>query len=70
MRYGGFMRMGQRYYPLPWRVLTYHTDTGGYVIGMSARDFADAPNFGREDEPEFDRNYGRKVHHWWGVDYR
>lgn len=69
MSYGGFMRMGQRYYPLPWRVLTYHTDTGGYVIGMSARDFADAPNFGRDDEPEFDRNYGRKVHHWWGVDY-
>jgi sporulation protein YlmC with PRC-barrel domain len=69
MRYGGFLGMGQRYYPLPWRVLTYHTDTGGYVIGLSARDFADAPSFGREDEPQFDRNYGRKVHSWWGLDY-
>lgn len=69
MRYGGFLGMGQRYYPLPWRVLTYHRDTGGYVIGMSARDFEDAPSFDRDEEPEFDRNYGRRVHNWYGLDY-
>ena len=69
MRYGGFLGMGQRYYPLPWRVLTYHRDAGGYVIDMSARDFEDAPSFDRESEPEFDRNYGRKVHSWYGLDY-
>ncbi len=69
MSYGGFLGMGQRYYPLPWRVLAYHTDTGGYVIDMSERDFRDAPSFDRNDEPEFDRHYGRKVHSWYGLDY-
>jgi hypothetical protein len=69
MRYGGFLGMGQRYYPLPWRVLTYHRDAGGYVIDMSARDFEDAPSFDRDSEPEFDRDYGRKVHSWYGLDY-
>lgn len=69
MRYGGFLGMGQRYYPLPWRVLTYHRDAGGYVIDMSARDFEEAPSFDRDSEPEFDRNYGRKVHSWYGLDY-
>ena len=69
MRYGGFLGMGQRYYPLPWRVLTYHTDTGGYVIDMRARDFEDAPSFDRDSEPAFDRDYGRRVHNWYGLDY-
>lgn len=69
MAYGGFLGMGQRYYPLPWRVLTYQTDAGGYVIDMRARDFEDAPSFGRDDEPEFDREYGRRVHSWYGLNY-
>lgn len=69
LRYGGFLGMGQRYYPLPWRVLTYHRDAGGYVIDMLARDFEDAPSFDRDSEPEFDRDYGRRVHSWYGLDY-
>ena len=69
LRYGGFLGMGQRYYPLPWRVLTYHRDAGGYVIDMLARDFEDAPSFDRDSEPEFDREYGRRVHSWYGLDY-
>ncbi|HEX8366795.1 MAG TPA: PRC-barrel domain-containing protein [Allosphingosinicella sp.] len=69
LRYGGFLGMGQRYYPLPWRVLTYHRDAGGYVIDMLARDFEDAPSFDRDSEPEFDTAYGRKVHSWYGLDY-
>ena len=69
MRYGGFLGMGQRYYPLPWRVLTYHRDAGGYVIDMLARDFEDAPSFDRDTEPAFDHSYGRRVHSWYGLDY-
>jgi sporulation protein YlmC with PRC-barrel domain len=69
MRYGGLLGIGQRYYPLPWRVLTYHRDTGGYVIDMRARDFEDAPSFDRDTEPRFDREYGRRVHSWYGLDY-
>jgi len=69
LRYGGFLGMGQRYYPLPWRVLTYHRDAGGYVIDMPARDFEDAPSFDRDSEPAFDREYGRRVHSWYGLDY-
>lgn len=68
LRYGGFLGMGQRYYPLPWRVLTYHRDTGGYVIDMLARDFEDAPSFDRETEPEFDSEYKRRVYGWYGLE--
>ena len=69
MSYGGFLGLGQRYYPLPWRMLTYDTREGGYRIDMSERDLERAPSFGRDDEPRFSRDYGRRVNDWYGLDY-
>ena len=69
MRYGGFLGMGQRYYPLPWRILTYDTREGGYRIDLTDRDMQRAPSFDRNEEPRFSRDYGRRVHNWYGLDY-
>jgi len=69
MSYGGFLGLGQRYFPLPWRVLTYDTREGGYHVAMTERDLERAPSFGRDDEPQFSRDYGRRVNDWYGVDY-
>jgi PRC-barrel domain protein len=69
MRYGGFLGIGQRYYPLPWRILSYDTREGGYHIEMGERDLQRAPSFGREDEPKFSRDYGRRVNSWYGLDH-
>ena len=69
MAYGGFLGMGQRYYPLPWRILEYDTRAGGYHIDMKDRDLERAPSFTREDEPRFSRDYSRRVHNWYGLDY-
>ena len=30
MSFGGFLGMGNNYYPLPWSVLTYNPDLDGY----------------------------------------
>lgn len=70
MRYGGTLGMGQRYYPLPWQILTYDTRHGGYRIGMTARDLRDAPSFDRDTEPSFDESYGDRVHSWYGLGRR
>ena len=32
-------------------------------------DLERAPSFGRDDEPRFSREYGRRVHSWYGLDY-
>ena len=69
MTYGGFLGMGVRYYPLPWRILNYDTRDGGYRIHLRARDFERAPSFGRDDEPRFSREYGRRVNDWYGLEY-
>jgi sporulation protein YlmC with PRC-barrel domain len=69
MTYGGFLGMGTRYYPLPWRVLSYDTRAGGYRIHLCERDLRDAPSFDRNSEPRFDRDYGERVHGWYGLNY-
>lgn len=69
MSYGGFLGLGQRYYPLPWRILSYDTREGGYKVDMSDRDLERAPSFDRNSEPNFDTAYGRHVYAWYGLDY-
>lgn len=69
MSYGGFMGLGTRYYPVPWRMLTYDTRMGGYVVDMTERDLERAPSFDRNSEPTFDRQYGERVHGWYGLSY-
>ena len=69
MVYGGFMGLGERYYPLPWRVLSYDTRAGGYRIGMTRSDLKSAPSFDRDTEPRFDRSYGNRVHDYYGLNY-
>ena len=34
MRFGGFLGMGQTYYPLPWQMLDYDADLGGFRVEM------------------------------------
>ena len=67
MAYGGFLGMGQRYYPIPWQILTYDTREGGYHIAMTERDLRDAPSFDRDTEPKFDNQYGDRVNDYYGV---
>jgi hypothetical protein len=69
MSFGGFLGLGQRYYPLPWRMLDYDEREGGYVVEMSERDLEEAPSFGRHDEPRFNNRYSRHVHSWYGLQY-
>ena len=69
MTYGGFLGMGTRYYPLPWRTLSYDTRAGGYRIELTERDLQSAPSFDRDSEPRFDRAYGERVHDYYGLNY-
>ena len=56
-------------YPLPWNVLTYDTDQGGYVINLDKSVLEKAPRFNKENEPAFDRTYGREIYGYYGVTY-
>ena len=37
MSFGGFLGMGNQYHPLPWSVLKYNANLGGYVVHLDKR---------------------------------
>jgi hypothetical protein len=68
MNFGGFLGLGQDSYPLPWSLLTYNTDLGGYEVNLSDEQLKDAPKF-MEDE-NFDLGDGerdRRINDYYGV---
>lgn len=69
LTFGGLFGLGADYYPLPWSVLTYDTNQGGYVIDLDKSLLEKAPRYGTDQEPTFDRNYGREVYGYYGVNY-
>ena len=36
LSFGGFLGIGEDYYPVPWSVLTYDTRLGGYRTNLTA----------------------------------
>ena len=69
MGFGGLFGMGERDYPLPWDVLTYDTDQGGYVVDLDKDKLEKAPSFERGQDPTYDRDYGEQVYTYYGVIY-
>ncbi len=58
---GGMMGVGERHYPLPWDMLTYDTDLGGYVVDLDMDALSEAPSHEATQEPAFDTSYRREI---------
>lgn len=69
MSFGGLFGMGERFHPLPWDVLTYDTDKGGYAVDLDKDRLEGAPSFERGQEPSYDQDYGERVYGYYGVAY-
>ena len=68
MEFGGFLGMDKEYYPLPWDVLTYNVEQGGYVVDLDKERLEQAPRY-HEVPPTFDHAYGRQVYGYYGLAY-
>jgi hypothetical protein len=64
---GGLFGMGGDYYPLPWDVLTYDTDQGGYVVNIDRNRLEGGPHYAQGTEPRYDRAYGMQINDYYGV---
>ena len=67
LSFGGLFGMGERHYPLPWNVLTYDTEQGGYLVNLDKDLLKNAPSYERDQEPVYDRDYGSQVYGYYGV---
>lgn len=47
--FGGFLGMGEKYHPIPWSLLDYSKDMGGYVVPMSKDVLQRAPAYDLDD---------------------
>ena len=68
MAFGSFLGIGNQYHPLPWSLLKYDTNLGGYVVNLDKPRLEAAPAYDVGTEPAWgDRSYEGKIHDYYGV---
>ncbi|AJP71256.1 PRC-barrel domain-containing protein [Sphingomonas hengshuiensis] len=65
--YGGFLGMGEDYFPLPWNELTYDESRGGYVVNRDVAQLKEGPRYRRDEEPSWDRAYESQLTGYYGA---
>ncbi|MFL6799681.1 MAG: PRC-barrel domain-containing protein [Xanthobacteraceae bacterium] len=68
MSFGGFMGIGEDYYPLPWSLLTYNPRLEGYEVNISEQQLKGAPHYSKHENWDWsDRARGQKVYDYYKV---
>jgi hypothetical protein len=68
MSFGGFLGIGQRYHALPWNVLTYDTNRGGYVIDADKDRLMRAPSHQEGEEPFSRADQMQRIREYWSAE--
>ena len=68
LSFGGFLGIGDRYFPVPWEKLTYNTELGGYVTDIGRDVLEGAPSYSdRAAGPWHDDAWGQDVYSYYGT---
>jgi hypothetical protein len=68
MSFGGFMGIGEDYYPLPWSLLKYNPRLDGYEVNITEQQLKGAPRYGKHESWDWsDRSREQKVYEYYGV---
>ena len=66
--FGGFLGMGEEYYPMPWPKLNYDTSLGGYRVDITEDQLKGAPKFTRSTDWNWsDRSRDKKVYDYYNI---
>ena len=52
--FGGVLGVGEKYHPVPWSVLDYNPEKGGYLVRMSKEELQNSPAYDVDDLIEDD----------------
>jgi sporulation protein YlmC with PRC-barrel domain len=67
LSFGGFLGIGDRFFPLPWEKLSYNTEVGGYVVDIDRDVLEGAPSYTDEATASWhDEAWNRDVHAYYG----
>ena len=64
MSFGGFMGIGQDYYPLPWNVLNYNPALEGYEVNISEEKLKGAPKYSTHETWDWE-NRAQSIDDYW-----
>jgi hypothetical protein len=68
MSFGGFLGIGNDYYPVPWSLLTYNEDLGGYEVNLTDAQLKGAPKFTKDQAWDYeDRAKEQALYTYYGA---
>jgi hypothetical protein len=67
LSFGGFLGIGDDYYPLPWEKLAYDEGLDGYRIDLTEDQITGAPRYADLDDDSWYRANDRRIKDYYGV---
>jgi hypothetical protein len=67
LSFGGFLGMGEDYYPVPWQMLEYDTDLGGYRVDLTKDQLDRAPKYSKSTDFNWSRENEQRVYDYYRV---
>ena len=67
LSFGGFLGMGEDFYPLPWSTLNYDTNLGGYLVNLTKDQLEKAPKYNQSQGWNWNRDNERRVYEYYRV---
>jgi hypothetical protein len=67
LSFGGFLGMGEDYYPVPWSTLKYDTNLGGYRANLTNDQLEKAPKYSSSTGWSWNRENDRRVYDYYRV---
>ena len=70
LSFGGFLGIGEDYYPLPWEKLSYDETLDGFRIDISKEQVQGAPKYRRNEAYDWSSENGRSINDYYGLGSR
>ena len=67
LSFGGFLGMGEDFYPLPWSTLNYDTNLGGYRVDLTKEQLDKAPKYNESQGWNWNCDNERRIYDYYRV---
>jgi PRC-barrel domain len=67
LSFGGFLGMGEDYYPVPWATLKYDQNLGGYLVNLTRDKLDKAPKYTESTGWNWTRENDQRIHDYYGA---
>lgn len=67
LSFGGFLGMGEDYYPVPWQMLTYDESVDGFRVNLTKEQVENAPRYGTGEDYAWSGENSRRITDYYGI---